>query len=515
MKTFRCFTTLLFASFFLIAGLQAQQNSCYVRLEDASGYTPTSEQLAELEAAACALIDSFPVEFRDSFRVYDFGFYLHQEVTEGGYPEPFAQKIQEVQALTPYYLLFGKQTDRSGVYTKFWIEVKFPASGEFECLDLISPLVRDDLIKKFSIIANQSHENYKKNYFKHLDVEVDVMDSVKNYIISMFNCCDVANKGNSGCSSCVFSEAQFARKIIEDFGFQEQACSILKKANNQIQNESQIFNRIVSEDGNDIDIDEEIQDLISEFYLDNPGLSTTIFKFKYPDNCINFESLWNEYYNDSSDTKMIIGLIGSIGKEGKILWQTDGIAPFHKDFRDIGYTVTKKQYEKGYDIKITLKLKVINISSDVTVNPQSLRDAIVSKQPFNGDFMLNIRNQWVNCTGITFLNCTGVINSSGLNPTDHIIAIVDNIPEGAHSAFNPAGLAQKISGSVACVEKKYITDPAVSLHEIGHLLGLRDAYDAKSDSPTLMGKYKKPPNYTISISDKRDLYGPFIFQSKK
>jgi len=134
MKTFRYFVTLFFASFFLISGLWAQPASCYVQLEDASGYTPTSEQLAELEAAACALIDSFPAEFRDSFRVYDFGFYLHQEVTEGGYPEPFAKKILEVQDSSPYYLMFGKQTDRSGVYTRFWVEVKLPNSGIFSCL---------------------------------------------------------------------------------------------------------------------------------------------------------------------------------------------------------------------------------------------------------------------------------------------------------------------------------------------------------------------------------------------
>jgi len=35
--------------------------------------------LKDLEAAACRLIDSLPAEFRDSFKVFDFGFYLHNE----------------------------------------------------------------------------------------------------------------------------------------------------------------------------------------------------------------------------------------------------------------------------------------------------------------------------------------------------------------------------------------------------------------------------------------------------
>jgi hypothetical protein len=54
----------------------AATQNCYVPLDDASGYTPTSSQLAELQAAACGLIVNHPVKFQDSFKVYDFGFYL-------------------------------------------------------------------------------------------------------------------------------------------------------------------------------------------------------------------------------------------------------------------------------------------------------------------------------------------------------------------------------------------------------------------------------------------------------
>jgi hypothetical protein len=185
MKTIRCFITLFFASFFLISGLQAQQDSCYVRLEDASGYTPTAEQLAELEAAACTLIDSFPAEFRDSFRVYDFGFYLHQEVTEGGYPEPFAKKILEVQNLSPYYLLFGKQTDRTGVYSKMWLELNLPKTGLFACMDSFRLFV---IVEKLRLIMEENHKiNDITSYVKSQVVSID---SLKELVVRFSYLCN-------------------------------------------------------------------------------------------------------------------------------------------------------------------------------------------------------------------------------------------------------------------------------------------------------------------------------------
>ena len=62
--------------------------------------------------------------------MYDFGFYLHNETRQGGYPEAFQWAVDTVQTLSRYYLLFGKQTDQSGVYTRFWVDSKLPETGE-------------------------------------------------------------------------------------------------------------------------------------------------------------------------------------------------------------------------------------------------------------------------------------------------------------------------------------------------------------------------------------------------
>ncbi|MEZ5043964.1 MAG: hypothetical protein R2828_28975 [Saprospiraceae bacterium] len=105
------------------------QDYCYVRLGDASGLNTDTYQ-AGLETATREFIQQYPT-LQDSFKVFDFGFYLHQESYQGSFPEVLQQKIDEVANLSPYYLLFGKQTDKTGVYTKFWVDLKLPGSGQF------------------------------------------------------------------------------------------------------------------------------------------------------------------------------------------------------------------------------------------------------------------------------------------------------------------------------------------------------------------------------------------------
>lgn len=63
--------------------IAAQQ--CYIPLSDASAALPTQRQLDSLESAACRLLDSLPGSYADSFKVVSFGFYLHNETSNGSY----------------------------------------------------------------------------------------------------------------------------------------------------------------------------------------------------------------------------------------------------------------------------------------------------------------------------------------------------------------------------------------------------------------------------------------------
>ncbi len=127
MKMRNTIKILLFALFLMMGGNVWAQD-CYIRLSNPSGLNTDSYQV-RLNTAACQLVDSFPAAFQDSFKVYDFGFYLHNEVMEGGYPALFAEKVAEIAGMSAYYLIFGKQTDSEGVYTRIWVDLKLPETG--------------------------------------------------------------------------------------------------------------------------------------------------------------------------------------------------------------------------------------------------------------------------------------------------------------------------------------------------------------------------------------------------
>jgi hypothetical protein len=176
---------------------------CYVRMEDASGFNTDPYQGA-LQAAAAKLCEIFDsTGFAGQFKVYDFGFYLHQENTTGGYPEAFAQKIEEVQSLSPYYLLFGKQTDKNGVYTKFWFALQMPTSSKFSCM---TALQREVYNKRVQVKTENKYAQASNSYFMYHEAEIAGIEELTKIIKEIMECC-VANRNgamerSSDCEGC-------------------------------------------------------------------------------------------------------------------------------------------------------------------------------------------------------------------------------------------------------------------------------------------------------------------------
>jgi hypothetical protein len=108
--------------FIVLANIGQTQN-CYEVIADMSGFD-TSPYQNDLETIACELKNAFPVEFQDQFKVYDFGFYSQNEFMQGGFQAVWDKVVSEIP--TDYYLIFGKQSDQTGIYTKFWVDIKLP-----------------------------------------------------------------------------------------------------------------------------------------------------------------------------------------------------------------------------------------------------------------------------------------------------------------------------------------------------------------------------------------------------
>ncbi len=164
----------------------AQSSPYYVKLDDASGFN-TAPYQDSLEAHAQALNLALPEAFRSQFRVYDFGFYLHQEVTDG-YPDVFEKKRAEIAAITPYYLIFGKQTDKTGIYTKFWVDLNLPVNS-FECLTLSYYSI---ITEKVRYKVGQNYEQNGRTCSSYSEAEIAGMQEFIRIINNIKNgqCCD-------------------------------------------------------------------------------------------------------------------------------------------------------------------------------------------------------------------------------------------------------------------------------------------------------------------------------------
>jgi hypothetical protein len=213
---------LLFILLFTFYNISNAQNA-YVHLSDVSGFNNSYYQ-NELESISLALRAVFPDSLQNQFKVFDFGFYIQQGKYVGGCPAVFEQKKQEVSALSPYYLLFGKETDHSGIYQHFWVDIKLPSSGDFGCFDLLSPTYRSAISAKHQMIANDLNESFNFDPYMYHKVEIETMDSLRAFLLDAFECCGLVNRGGTGCTPClvkptdiIFSEASDQLYGFDDF----------------------------------------------------------------------------------------------------------------------------------------------------------------------------------------------------------------------------------------------------------------------------------------------------------
>jgi hypothetical protein len=171
-------------------------------IADFSG-VDNAAHLSELESAACALRDSMPLSLKNKIKVFDFGFYALSENLKGGNPPIFQQAIDRAKEESEFYIIFGKESNSDGIYTKFWFDMKLPRTMRFSCH---TERYWSDLIIKYKILANSIHEKNKKDFSKYHDAEIEVMDSIAHYIGRLKDCC--IEDGSCNPDECVLSQAE-------------------------------------------------------------------------------------------------------------------------------------------------------------------------------------------------------------------------------------------------------------------------------------------------------------------
>ena len=204
---------LLFLFLLLWNFSEAQNCSAYIRLSDASGFD-TNPYQTMLKDAACELQAALPAEFQDQFKVFDFGFYLHNEGFQEGYEGMFEHMIQEVKQLSPYYVLFGKVTSSEGVYTHLLMDAKLPEHANFPCLNegrigLAIEMARYAL--------EETYNNQERRPSASASAEAAAMEELQYFIKKMVDCCDLDFR--STCDSpCMIRGPAEVMKLFENRG---------------------------------------------------------------------------------------------------------------------------------------------------------------------------------------------------------------------------------------------------------------------------------------------------------
>jgi hypothetical protein len=259
--------SLMVMIFFQIPLLCAQ--TCYEQLSDASGLNHQGQH-PKIEEKACELTSIFPNEFQNSFSVKEFGFYLHNETSKGGFPEAFTQVRSKLNTSTPsYYLLFGKQTDNSGIYTRIWVDLKLPTTGQFACMNSMQ---RDALAALIQDITNKAYNDIENIYYRCEEAEIIAMDALKAEITKILDCCYAKS---SVCTQCLsFDESDL---FFKSKGFQFEPTSVqVSSSNINIFNENIVKNYVCK--NNTLIIDgavSTVNTLISNFLNNEVNSSQT------------------------------------------------------------------------------------------------------------------------------------------------------------------------------------------------------------------------------------------------
>ncbi len=376
MKAIKITILLLFLTGTIYAQNCCESGECYIRLNDISGVDTDTFQNS-LKAAACELVQAFPDDFRRDFRVYDFGFYLHNENFDGNYPAVFEQVKSQIDK--PYYLLFGKQTDSTGVYSKIWVEVKLPETNIFECytdadINYINSSVKNATEKSFN--------SGKKYPFEFANAEKKGIYELHKIIEKAKICCYQGTvRRESNCYMCP-DDLDNIMAMMEENGFikiplENLTVLPLLDTTGIVK---QYAHLQIGVNGKDINVNSDIISFLSKLNSHMDGIRGTISNYDFVNpNCLEVMDIIN-YGNQTYNPAALIGGNGKRPKfskkikKVKIRGNGDEFDLYRVDIISI-----KNSLQKPFlFIRTITDLENGNISSPATIHIVKLEDADIN-----------------------------------------------------------------------------------------------------------------------------------------
>jgi hypothetical protein len=200
----------------------------YISLEqkDPSGVDIAPFQ-AELNTAAqklCVLFDS--LGFQNKFKVFSAGFYVPQEAYKGyGYPDAFDKLKARAALASDYYLLIGRESNSDGVFGRFWVDLKLPETGNFECFKTLEQQV----LRMNLSNATTTHFRTLNTPILYRMTEIAAMDLFMTKVRKVVTCCASNGTNTAACVDCPTAEE--IRQLMHASGFVAIPCNLLAQVN--------------------------------------------------------------------------------------------------------------------------------------------------------------------------------------------------------------------------------------------------------------------------------------------
>lgn len=289
---------ILIFTFSLLATFVKSQN-CYQVIGDQVGFQSTAI-IQEMELASCALRDSFPSRFRNDFKVLDFGFYPVNNFTKGNFEtvwQDFKKKAGESQN---FYLLIGRAASIDGIYSKIFIDIKFPKTHEFDCVtDVQISILRNILELEANKIKDQSI----------VQLEKAIMSKFQEFLSDKLICCNTGNRSTQ-CGECLDNES-FANYLDQnEFNVSTVENLVKTEYKNTSGNIKEYAKLSFSQNGATIDVIQTVKDLVNELIAVTPNVGAEIQYYKSDSCSVSFNVVESNPFKGSNYLYFYIKAVG-------------------------------------------------------------------------------------------------------------------------------------------------------------------------------------------------------------
>lgn len=189
---------ILFILVILLLNVFTAVGQSYITLGNFMG-TDISQYEMDLNEKAEELIALLPSEYQDSFKVYSFEYYLHDNDIINGKSNIWSKLEQNIQINSKYHLIFGRVSSSNRLYSSIVLKLNLPpALSLSQCF---TEIYRSSL--ENTLYTNLNQFNFSNNLSEYFRGEISTMNVLKSKLDHIINCCNVRAEEGS-CSYCFY-----------------------------------------------------------------------------------------------------------------------------------------------------------------------------------------------------------------------------------------------------------------------------------------------------------------------